>query len=70
MHRKTVLSKTSVSKGAVTLEAAIVLPVVLCAFFSVVFLIRAAYTYSLIHHALSETALEMASAGYIYHISG
>jgi len=70
MHRKTVLSKTSVSKGAVTLEAAIVLPVVLCAFFSVVFLIRAAYTYSLIHHALSETALEMASAGYIYNISG
>jgi len=70
MRGKTVLGRTSVSKGAVTLEAAIVLPVVLCAFFSVVFILRAAYTYSLIQHALSETALEMASSGYIYHISG
>lgn len=59
-----------VSKGAVTLEAAIVLPMLLCALFSVIFLIRTAYTYSLIQHAISETASEMASAGYIYQVSG
>lgn len=53
-----------------TVEAAIVLPVLLCAFFSAVFLIRAVYTYGLIQHALTETAREMASSGYIYHISG
>lgn len=57
-------------RGALTVEAAIVLPVILCAFFSVVFLIKAVYTYELIQHALSETASEIASAGYIYHISG
>lgn len=38
--------------------------------FSAVFLIRAVYTYGLIQHALTETAREMASSGYIYHISG
>ncbi len=56
--------------GALTVEAAVMLPVVLCAFFSVIFLIRVVYSYELIQHALSETASEMASTGYIYHISG
>lgn len=56
--------------GALTVEAAIVMPIILCAFFSVVFLIKTVYAYSLIQHALSETAGEMASMGYIYHISG
>ena len=58
------------AKGAMTLEAALVLPVVLCAFFSIVFLIKAVYTYELVQHALDETASEIASAGYIYHVSG
>ena len=44
-------------------------PDAVCAF-SVIFLIRTAYTYSLIQHAISETASEMASAGYIYQVSG
>jgi len=57
-------------EGALTVEAAVVLPLILCAFFSVVFLIKTVYAYSLIQHALSETASEMASMGYIYHISG
>ena len=52
------------------MEAALVLPVLLCAFFCVVFLIKAVYTYELIQHALDETASEIASAGYIYHVSG
>lgn len=56
--------------GALTLEAALVLPVLLCAFFTVVFLIKAVYTYQLVGHALNETASEMASTAYIYHISG
>ena len=60
----------SAARGAATLEAAIVLPLLLCAFFSVVFLVKTVYTYSLIQHAISETATEIASAGYIYHISG
>ena len=58
------------SRGAMTLEAALVLPVLLCAFISVVFLIKAVYTVELVQHALDETASEIASAGYIYHVSG
>lgn len=57
-------------RGSMTLEAALVLPVLLCAFFSVVFIIKAVYTYEMVQHALSETASEIASSGYIYHISG
>jgi len=62
--------KISSQGGALTVEAALVLPVLLCAFFTVIFLIKAVYTYQLIGHALNETASEMASTAYIYHISG
>jgi hypothetical protein len=57
-------------KGSMTVEAALVLPVLLCVFFTVIFLIKGVYTYELVGHALNETASEMSSAGYIYHISG
>ncbi len=57
-------------KGALTVEAALLLPVMLCAFFSVIFLIKTVYTYELIQHAITETATEIASSSYIYHISG
>ncbi len=57
-------------KGSVTVEAAIALPVFLCVVFSIVMLARVVYVHGIIQHALSETADEMASAGYIYHISG
>lgn len=56
--------------GAMTIEAALVLPVILCAFLSVVFIIKAVYTYEIIQHALDETASEIAASGYIYHVSG
>jgi hypothetical protein len=62
--------KISSQDGALTVEAALVLPVLLCAFFTVIFLIKAVYTYQLIGHALNETASEIASTAYIYHISG
>ena len=57
-------------KGSVTIEAALVLPVFLCIVISVVFLIKTVYTHELIQHAITETAEEMASSGYILHISG
>lgn len=63
-------SKLKERKGALTVEAALVMPVLLCAFFTVLFLIKTVCTYELIQHALDETASEIASAGYIYHISG
>jgi len=57
-------------KGSVTVEAALVLPVFLCIVISVVFLIKTVYTHELIQHAITETAEEMASSGYILHVSG
>lgn len=57
-------------KGSMTVEAAIALPVFLCVVISMVMLTRVVYTHSKIQHALTETAGEMASASYIYHISG
>lgn len=57
-------------KGALTVEAALILPLVLCAFFSVIFVIKTVCTYGLIQHAIDETASEIASSSYIYHISG
>lgn len=64
------IEKPGLKTGAMTLEAALIMPVLLCAFFSVVFLIKAVYTYEMVQHALDETASEIASAGYIYHVSG
>jgi hypothetical protein len=57
-------------KGSITVEAAIALPVFLCVVISIVMLSRVVYTYGMIQHALTETADEIASIGYIYHISG
>lgn len=57
-------------RGAMTLEAALVLPLLLCAFLSIIFIIKAVCAYELVNHALNETASEIASASYIYHISG
>jgi hypothetical protein len=62
--------KGDLQKGAMTLEAALTLPLLLCVFLSIVFIIKAVYTYELVNHALDEAASEIASASYIYHVSG
>lgn len=62
--------KAGMQRGALTVEAALVLPVLLCAFLSILFIVKAIYTYELVNHALNETASEIASAAYIYHVSG
>lgn len=58
------------SDGSVTVEAALIMPVVLCAFFTIIFIIKAVYTYDMVQHAIDGAACEMASSGYIYHMSG
>ena len=57
-------------KGSVTVEAALVLPIFLCIVISVVFLIKTVYTHEMIQHAITETAEEMASSGYILYVGG
>ena len=57
-----------VSKGAVTLEAAIVLPMLLCALFRYFPYKDGLYIYLICCHFRNR--VEMASAGYIYQVSG
>ena len=61
---------TKKTTGSVTVEAAISLPVFLCVFISIIFLTKVVYTHEIIQHALTETAQEMASSAYLYHVSG
>jgi len=57
-------------KGAVTVEASIVLPLFICVIISIAFLIRVVHTHEVIQHAISNTAAEMAFSSYLYYISG
>jgi len=57
-------------KGAITVEASIVLPLFICVIISIAFLIRVVHTHQVIQHAICNTAGEMASSSYLYYISG
>lgn len=58
------------ANGSITVEAAIAMPVFICAVMSIVFLLKVIYVQELIQHALSETANEIASYSYLYSVSG
>lgn len=57
-------------KGALTVEAALVLPIFICAILTIGFLTKAVYTHEIVQNAINEAANEMASSSYIYYISG
>ncbi|WP_131821243.1 TadE family protein [Paramaledivibacter caminithermalis] len=57
-------------KGSLTVEAAIVLPIFICAILTIGFLTRIVYTHEIIQHGITESANEMASLSYLYYISG
>lgn len=63
-------SRFKKSEGSVTVEAAIVLPVFLCAVLTIGFLIRIFYVQEIIQHAMTETVNEMSTYSYIYYKSG
>lgn len=56
-------------KGSLTVEAALVLPVFLCAVISIVFLVKAVLVHEIIQHAISETANELSTYSYIVTVS-
>lgn len=58
------------TKGSITVEAAIVLPIFLCVIISIAFLIKVVYVNEKINYAINGTAEEMAAASYLYHVSG
>ena len=58
------------TRGSITMEAAIILPVFFCVVVAIAFLLRAVQVQERIQHAISQAALEIAGASYIYGISG
>ncbi|HHW31923.1 MAG TPA: hypothetical protein GXX20_09675 [Clostridiaceae bacterium] len=57
------------TRGSVTLEAAIALPVFICVIISVTFLIRVVHINESINYALNGAANELAASSYLYHVS-
>ncbi|MBM7615820.1 TadE/TadG family type IV pilus assembly protein [Alkaliphilus hydrothermalis] len=58
------------SKGSITVEAAIVLPIFICAVMTIGIFSRLYYLNEIMHHALTETAHELSNISYLYHASG
>jgi hypothetical protein len=57
------------NKGAITIEAAIVLPIFICIVISLSMLIKLIYIHDMIQHSIDEAANELATYSYIYHVS-
>ncbi len=58
------------SRGSITVEAAIVLPILLCAILTIGMFSKVYYVHEIIHHALTETAYEISDISYLYYVSG
>lgn len=58
------------AKGAVTVETAMVLPLFICVIVSIIFLMRVVHLHEKVQHAIDRAAEEMATLGYLYHVSG
>ncbi|WP_026476477.1 endonuclease toxin domain-containing protein [Alkaliphilus transvaalensis] len=58
------------TKGSVTVEAALVLPILICAVITIGFFSKIYYVNEIIHHAMTETANELSSVSYLYYVSG
>lgn len=61
---------TKKSKGSLTVEAALVMPLFMCVILSFALFIKIVYTQSIIQHAINETANELAVYSYLYSVSG
>ncbi|MCL2057759.1 MAG: hypothetical protein FWH01_01690 [Oscillospiraceae bacterium] len=57
-------------QGALTLEAAISLPLYFCILVAIAFLLRAVQVHERVQHAISQASLEIAGASYLYGLSG
>ena len=58
------------TRGAVSLEAAIALPVFFCVIVAIAFLLRVVQVHERVQHAISQASLEIAGISYAYGISG
>jgi hypothetical protein len=63
------MKKQRYLKGAITVEAAIVMPVFICVAISLAMIIKLIYVHDILQHAMDEAAKDLASYAYIYHVS-
>lgn len=56
-------------RGSLTVESAIVLPVIICIILSIAFIMRITYVHSVVQHALNDSANELSTYSYLYSIS-
>lgn len=57
------------TRGSITVESAIVLPIFICVVISLAMLIKLVYIHDIVQHSIDEAANELAAYSYIYHIS-
>jgi hypothetical protein len=57
-------------RGSITVEAAMVLPLFVCAVMSIVLIMKLIYTHEIIQHALDRSVNELAVYSYVYSASG
>lgn len=57
-------------KGALTIEASISYSIFLMIIVTMLYLMKIVYTYGLVQHAVNQTAKELSTYTYIYHVSG
>lgn len=62
--------KQKKQKGALTIEASISYSIFLMIIVTMLYLMRVVYAYGLIQHAVNQTAKELSTYTYLYHISG
>lgn len=62
--------KNTKTKGSITVEAAIVFPLLICCIITIGFFSKVYYTQQLIQHAITEAAQELSSFSYAYYSSG
>jgi hypothetical protein len=58
------------TRGSATVEAAIILPIVIIVFVSILSIIRIVETYERVQHALNQVAADLSQYSYLYAVSG
>ncbi|HOA97279.1 TadE/TadG family type IV pilus assembly protein [Acetivibrio saccincola] len=69
-HLKGIKKSIKENKGALTVEAAISLPLFICVFLSIAFFMRVAYIHNNVQYAINGAANELSTYSYLYSISG
>lgn len=64
------MSNLKDKKGSITVEAALVLPIFICAVLTIGFLIKVYYVQEIFQQAITEAANEISSYSYVYYASG